>query len=97
MTFEVPELEPVSSASLREIEQGAPKTTPAAIRNALARAAAELDAHERLERDVVLILEEALRLKVGQMDSHSRVQDVERAVKNAMMQAVARLQNGRTR
>lgn len=95
MTFELPDQ--VSTASeLRELEQNAPKTTPKELRTALVNAAKALERHESAASDVIRILEEALRLKIGQMDSHSRTQDVERAIKAAMLQAVARL-NGSAR
>lgn len=95
MTFELPP-NVSTSAELRELEQNAPNVTPKSIRAALVSAAKALESHEKASQDVVRILEEAMRLKVGQMDSQSRAHEVERAVKAAMIQAVARL-NGSPR
>lgn len=94
MTFELP-AHLTTSAELRDLEQNAPNVTPKSIRAALVSAAKIIEDHEKRASDAVRIIEEALRLKVGQMDSHSRVQDVERSIKAAMIQAVARLTNGR--
>ena len=90
MTFELPAV--VSTATeLRDLEQNAPNVTPKSIRAALVSAAKIIEDHEKRRSDAVRILEEALRLKVGQMDSQSRAIEVERAIKSAMLQAVARL------
>ena len=90
MTFELPAVVS-TSAELRDLEQSAPNVTPKAIRAALVNAARVIEDHENRRADAVRILEEALRMKVGQMDSQSRAMEVEGAIKGAMIQAVARL------
>jgi hypothetical protein len=90
MTFELPTA--ISTAAeLRDLEQNAPNVTPKAIRAALVKAAAELEQHEKRAADAIRYLEEAMALRVGQMDSHSRATEVDRQVKAAMKDAVARL------
>lgn len=94
MTFELPERyalmdsSPTTSASLRDLEQNAPNVTPKVIRAALVQAAQKLEDWERKSADVVAMLEEALTLRVGQMDSQSKAIEVDRQVKNAMTRAV---------
>lgn len=90
MTFELP-AHLTTSAELRDLEQNAPNVTPKSIRAALVSAAKLIEDHEKRRSDAVRILEEALRMKVGQMDSQSRAIEVERSIKSAMLQAVARL------
>lgn len=90
MTFELP-AHLSTSAELRDLEQNAPNVTPKSIRAALVSAAKLIEDHEKRRSDAVRILEEALRMKVGQMDSQSRAIEVERSIKSAMLQAVARL------
>lgn len=90
MTFEFPAA--VSTAAeLRDLEQNAPNVTPKTIRAALASAATLLELHEQRATDAARILDEALALKTSQMDSQSRAHEIDRAIKNAMVQAVARL------
>ena len=90
MTFELP-VAVSTSAELRDIEQNAPNVTPKAIRAALVKAAAELEQWEKRAADAIRYLEEAQSLRVSQMDSHSRSTDIDRQVKAAMKDAVARL------
>jgi hypothetical protein len=90
MTFELPAIVSTSQ-ELRDLEQNAPNVTPKAIRAALLNAARVIEDHERRRADAVRILEEALGLRVSQMDSQSRAIEVDRAIKNAMNQAIFRL------
>jgi hypothetical protein len=86
MTFEVPS-EPTDTASfLRDLEQNCPKTTPKEVRAALLRAAQELEAGKHLREDAARQLEEAASIRVGQMDSHARVDEIQRGVKCTMLE-----------
>ncbi len=93
MTFELTTSVPrgTTSTELRELEQDAPNVTPKAIRAALVKAAAELEQHEKRRDDAIRYLEEAMALKVSAMDSQSRSLEIDRQVKCAMRDAVARL------
>lgn len=93
MTFDMPGT--VSeSGQLREIAEGAPKTTAATVRQALIDAAMALERHEQRAGDAARIIEEALALRVSEMDSQSRSTDIDRKVKAAMRAAVERLRRG---
>ena len=89
MTFELPDNSPTTSLALRELEQTAPNVTPKAIRAALVKAAAELEMHERRRDGAVAILVEAQGLRVGAMDSASRVHEIGQKITRALDQAVA--------
>lgn len=90
VTFELP-AHLTTSAELRDLEQNAPNVTPKAIRAALVSAAKIIEEHEKKATNAVRILEEALNLRAGQMASQARCDEVERAIKNAMNQAIFRL------
>jgi hypothetical protein len=90
VTFELPAAVS-TSAELRDLEQNAPNVTPKAIRAALVHAARVIEEHERKAVDAVRILAEALSLRAGQMASQARCDEVERAIKSAMNQAIFRL------
>lgn len=80
-----------TASLLRELEQTAPNPVPKAIRAAMIQGAQELDDWKHLAEDCVRMLEEAQALRVGQMDSHSRVDEIARAIKRAMSDTAARL------
>lgn len=90
MTFEVLEA-PDTETMLRDIEQNCARTTPKEVREALILAAKELQDWKNIALDCVRMLEEAERLRVGQMDSQSRVDEVQRQVKRAMNDAAVKL------
>jgi hypothetical protein len=92
MTFELP-ANITTSAELRDLEQNAPNVTPKGVRAALVSAAKLIEVHENKAADAARIIEEALRLRVSQMDSPSRAIEIDRAVKNAMNQALVRLRS----
>ena len=91
MTFEIIDATDLTSASLRELEQTAPNVTPKAIRAALVEAAAKLEMHERIADDCAKVLEEAERLRISEMASHSQATEVDRQVKRAIREAIAKL------
>lgn len=66
---------------LRDLEQNCPRTTPLDVKAALIRAAKELEDWKRLAEDAANQLEEASRIQISQMASHSRVDEIQRQVK----------------
>jgi hypothetical protein len=86
MTFEVPPDPTDTAAFLRDLEQNCPKTTPKEVRAALIKAAQELDAFYKLADDAARQLEEAANVRIGQMDSHARVDEIQRGVKCTMLE-----------
>lgn len=95
MSFSLPEKqytdEPITPEHLRALEQEAPRPTSKEIREALLAAAKELEAWKALAGDCVKQLEEAQALRVGQMDSHSRVDEIARQIKRTMSDTAVRL------
>lgn len=89
--FALPAAPADTEAMLRDLEQTCPRTTPKEVREALLTAAKELQAWKNTAQDCVRMLEEASKLRVGQMDSHSRADEVHRQVKRAMSDAAAKL------
>jgi hypothetical protein len=85
MTFELPP-QPTDTASfLRELEQTCAKTTPKEVRAALITAAQELERWQKLGEDAARQLEEAANIRIGQMDSHARVDEIQRGVKRTLL------------
>lgn len=91
MTFELPPSIPTTAAELRELEQNAPNVTPKSIRAALVQAAAKLESYEKQSDYCIRLLNEALNLRTGVMDSESRAHENERRSKQAMQEVVERL------
>jgi len=95
MSFALPEKQytdsRITSEQLRALEQDAPKPTAKEIREALLAAAKELDDWKAVAEDCVKQLEEAQALRVGQMDSHSRMDEIARQIKRAMSDTAVRL------
>jgi hypothetical protein len=86
MTFEVPP-EPTDTASfLRDLEQNCAKTTPKEVRAALITAAQELEQWKKRGHDAARQLEEAANIRIGQMDSHARVDEIQRGVRSTMLE-----------
>lgn len=90
MTFELPNSTKKTSAFLRDMEQNCSKTTPKEVRAALIDGAVALETWERLAGDTAKQLEEAANVRIGQMDSHSRVDEIQRGVKRTMLDLAAR-------
>lgn len=86
MSFELPESDPSTAALLRVLEQSAPNTVGKPIRAAMIQAAQELEAWERLGEDASRQLTEAANVRIGQMDSSSRVEEIQRGVKGTMLE-----------
>ena len=61
------------------------------MRGALLAAAKALEAKERAIIDAAAILDEALALRVSQMDSHSRATEIDAKVKAAVRSALLKL------
>ena len=91
MTFELPPTSPTTAAELRDLEQNAPNVTPKSIRAALIQAAVKLENYETQCAYCVRLLNEALNLRTGVMDSESRAHENERRVKQAIQEVVERL------
>lgn len=87
MSFQLPTTDEITtSMHLRDIEQNCPKTTPKEIRTALLEAAKQLERWEKLGDTAARQLEEAATVRIGQMDSHSRADEIQRGVKSTMLE-----------
>jgi len=80
-----------TASALRDLEQNCPSVTPKAVRAALVTAAKALEDWQRTAEDCIRMLEEAQALRVGQMDSPARVDEVARQIKRAMSDAAVKL------
>jgi hypothetical protein len=89
--FALPEDRTDTATMLRDLEQSCPRTTPTNVKAALVTAAKELEDWKSTAEDCVKMLEEAHALRVGQMDSHSRVDEIARQIKRAMSDAALKL------
>lgn len=87
MTFELP-----AAADIVEALRAAEAQAPKAIKPLLLQAANELHAWHRLAHDAIAELNEANALRVGQMDSQSRADEVVRQVRATLQGVAARLQ-----
>jgi hypothetical protein len=85
MTFELPE-SATTAAQLRDLEQNAPKTTPKEIRAALLSAAQQLERWEKLGAGAARQLEEAANVRISQMATTSRVDEIQRGVQSTMLE-----------
>lgn len=90
MTFELPEIHSTAS-ELRELEQHAPNVTPKAVRAALIQAATKIESYEKQCAYCVRLLNEALNIRTGVMDSEARAHENERRTKQAMQEVIERL------
>ena len=90
MAFALPEhMTPSAAATakwLRELEQDAPKTTQREVRDGLIQAAKELDRWHKLAQDTARQLEEAANVRISQMATTSRVEEVQRGVRSTMLE-----------
>lgn len=92
MGFALPADPALDTASLlRELEASAPNPTPKSIRAAMIQAASELEDHKKLFQDAAQELELAASLRVGQMDSQSRADEVARQVRMTLTQLARRM------
>jgi hypothetical protein len=76
---------------LRELEQTAKRADLAEVRGALIAAAVEIEHWRAIATSAAEQLEEAARLRIGTMDSQSRVDDVTRQVKSTLTQVAHEL------
>lgn len=90
-TFALPVERTDTATVLRDLEQSAPNPTPRNIRAAMIQAAKELEDWQRTAEDCVRMLEEAQGLRVGQMDSHARMDEIARQIKRAMSDTAVKL------
>lgn len=81
---------PDVEAMLRDTEQNCPKTTPKDVRAALLAGADEIKRWRVLAQDTSRQLEEAASVRIGQMDSQSRVAEIQRGVKQTMLDLAVR-------
>lgn len=79
------------AGTLRDLEQDAPAPTSKAIRAALIQAATRIESYKREAEFAIHVLEEAAALRVGQMDSASRADEVSRNAQHAMRSVAERL------
>lgn len=90
MTFALPAERTDTATLLRDLEQSAPNPTPKNIRAAMIQAAQELEDWQKLADDTARQLEEAAKIRIGQMDSHSRADEIQRGVKATMLDLAQR-------
>ena len=93
MTFELPSTPTDLATELRDLEQNAPNVTPKLIRAALVKAAAEIEGWRFIATRGAEQLEEASALRVGQMDSSSRADEVNRQVRMTLRQVAENLRS----
>lgn len=86
MTFELPAERKDTAALLRDLEQNAPNTVGKAIRAAMLQAAQELESWQKLGTDAARQLEEAANVRISQMATTSRVDEVQRGVRSTMLE-----------
>lgn len=90
MSFALPVERTDTVAFLRDLEQNCPKTTPKEVRAALLIAAKEIEDWKRLAQDTARELEEAANIRISQMATSSRVDEVQRGVKRTMLDLAQR-------
>lgn len=90
MAFVLPAESTDTATLLRELEQSAPNPVPKTIRAAMIQAAKELEDWRQLAEDTARQLEEAANVRISQMDSHSRVDEIQRGVKRTMLELARR-------
>ncbi len=86
MSFEMPEVRTDTAALLRELEASAPNTIGQQIRAAMLQAAQELESWSKLGVDAARQLEEAANVRISQMATGSRVDEIQRGVKSTMLE-----------
>lgn len=91
MTFAFPDLTKTATAQmLRDLEQSCARTTQAEVKAALIVAAKELETWQRLAEDTARQLEEAANVRISQMATTSKVDEVQRGVQRTMLDLAAR-------
>lgn len=89
MAFAMPEPMTKSARAtatwLRQLEQDAPKTTQREIRDALTMAAQELEHWAKLADTAARQLEEAATVRISQMATTSRVEEVQQGVRRTLL------------
>lgn len=78
------------AAYLRDLEQNCPKTTPKEVKAALITAAMEIESWKKLAHDTAAQLEEAANLRISQMATTSRVDEIQRGVQRTMLDLAQR-------
>lgn len=78
------------AAFLRDLEQSCPKTTPKEVRAALITGAMEIERWRTLAQDTAAQLEEAANIRISQMATTSRVDEIQRGVQRTMLDLAAR-------
>jgi hypothetical protein len=90
MGFALPDSPKTTAAYLRDVEQSCAKTTPKEVRAALIDGARALETWERLAADTARQLEEAANVRISQMATGSKVDEIQRGVKRTMLDLAAR-------
>jgi len=90
MKFKLADMIPDIASTLRDYEMQTNLKLPIGVRQAMVAAADRLDDQRKLLEDVVTELDNAAALKVGQMDSQSRVDDVTRSIRGTLVGLSAR-------
>ena len=86
MTFELPPEATNTATLLRELEANAPNPTPKNIRAAMIQAAQELECWQKVAVDAARQLEEAANIRISQMATTSKVEEIQRGVKSTMLE-----------
>jgi hypothetical protein len=77
-------------AMLRDIEQNCPKTTPREVRAALIAGAEEIKRWRLLAQDTARQLEEAANVRISEMATTSQANEIQRGVKQTMLDLAVR-------
>lgn len=86
MAFEMPSKWDDTAAALRELEPQAPK----GLKPLMIQAAKELEMWQKLATDTARQLEEAANVRISQMATGSKVDEIQRGVKRTMLDLAAR-------
>lgn len=89
MAFQLPDDVADTAGALRELEAQAPK----AIKPLMLQAANELDKWRQLAATIAGELEEASRLRIGQMDTQSKTDEIVRQIQTVLTTAAERLRH----
>lgn len=95
MNFELPPSPSDISTQLRELEASAPPQTAKNIRAALIQAAQEIESLQSIAQHSANVIEEAANVRVSQMASTSRVEEIQRGVQLTLLEVARRLREGR--
>lgn len=91
MKFEAPEEVNNIATTLRGLEELHSKNLSAAVRAVMRQAADKLDDYEHLVDDALLELDVAASLRIGMMDSESRIDEITKQIKLTITSVASRM------